>query len=73
MPAAVVAGTPHDCAAPDPLTAALGIGARVARRLHLYRNAVANRIRGITELLDVDFEDPTSGSPSSSPATRLLG
>ncbi len=32
--------------------------AQTAQRLHLYRNAVANRIRGITELLDVDFEDP---------------
>ena len=31
---------------------------RTAQRLHLHRNAVANRIRGITELLDVDFEDP---------------
>ncbi|MFI5062488.1 MAG: hypothetical protein ACHP9Z_00705 [Streptosporangiales bacterium] len=31
---------------------------------------MANRIRGITELLDVDFEDPDSGSPSSSPAAR---
>ena len=31
---------------------------RTAERLHLHRNAVANRIRGITELLEVDFEDP---------------
>ncbi len=31
---------------------------KTAQRLHLHRNAVANRIRGITELLDVDFEDP---------------
>ncbi len=31
---------------------------KTAQRLHLYCNAVANRIRGITELLDVDFEDP---------------
>ena len=31
---------------------------KTAQRLHLYRNAVADRIRGITELLDVDFEDP---------------
>jgi DNA-binding PucR family transcriptional regulator len=31
---------------------------KTAQRLHLYRNAVANRIRGITELPDVDFEDP---------------
>lgn len=31
---------------------------KTAQRLHLHRNAVANRIRGITELLDVDFDDP---------------
>ena len=31
---------------------------KTAQRLHLHRNAVANRIRGIIELLDVDFEDP---------------
>jgi sugar diacid utilization regulator len=31
---------------------------KTAQRLHLHRNAVTNRIRGITELLDVDFEDP---------------
>ena len=31
---------------------------KTAQRLRLHRNAVANRIRGITELLDVDFEDP---------------
>jgi DNA-binding PucR family transcriptional regulator len=28
------------------------------QRLLLHCNAVANRIRGITELLDVDFGDP---------------
>ncbi len=31
---------------------------KTAQRLHLHRNAVANRVRGIIELLDVDFEDP---------------
>jgi sugar diacid utilization regulator len=31
---------------------------RTAQRLHLHRNAVANRLRGITELLDVDLDDP---------------
>ncbi len=31
---------------------------KTAQRLHLHRNAVANRLRGITELLDVDFDDP---------------
>ena len=31
---------------------------KTAQRLHLHRNAVANRIRGIIEMLDVDFEDP---------------
>jgi sugar diacid utilization regulator len=31
---------------------------KTAERLHLHRNAVANRLRGITELLDVDFDDP---------------
>jgi DNA-binding PucR family transcriptional regulator len=31
---------------------------KTAERLHLHRNAVTNRLRGITELLDVDFEDP---------------
>ena len=31
---------------------------RTAQRLHLHRNAAANRIRGIIEMLDVDFEDP---------------
>ncbi len=31
---------------------------KTAQRLHLHRNAVANRIRGIIDLLDVDFEDP---------------
>ena len=31
---------------------------KTAQRLHLHRNAVANRLRGITELLDVDLDDP---------------
>src|SRR5215472_15788889 len=31
---------------------------RAAQKLHLHRNAVANRLRGITEMLDVDFDDP---------------
>jgi DNA-binding PucR family transcriptional regulator len=31
---------------------------RTAERLHLHRNAVTNRLRTITELLDVDLEDP---------------
>jgi sugar diacid utilization regulator len=31
---------------------------KTAERLHLHRNAVTNRLRGITELLDVDFDDP---------------
>lgn len=31
---------------------------RTAQRLHLHRNAVGNRLRGITELLDVDLDDP---------------
>jgi sugar diacid utilization regulator len=31
---------------------------RTAERLHLHRNAVTNRLRSITELLDVDLEDP---------------
>ena len=31
---------------------------KTAQRLHLHRNAVANRIRGIIDMLDVDFEDP---------------
>jgi sugar diacid utilization regulator len=31
---------------------------RTAQRLHLHRNAVTNRLRGITELLDVDLDDP---------------
>ena len=31
---------------------------KTAQRLHLHRNAVANRIRGITELLDVDSRTP---------------
>ena len=31
---------------------------RTAQKLHLHRNAVANRLRSITELLDVDLEDP---------------
>ena len=31
---------------------------RTAERLHLHRNAVTNRLRTITELLEVDLEDP---------------
>jgi sugar diacid utilization regulator len=31
---------------------------RTAQKLHLHRNAVANRLRGITELLDMDLDDP---------------
>ncbi|MBO0803650.1 MAG: helix-turn-helix domain-containing protein [Nocardiopsaceae bacterium] len=31
---------------------------RTAQRLHLHRNAVTNRLRGIIELLDVDLDDP---------------
>jgi sugar diacid utilization regulator len=31
---------------------------KTAQRLHLHRNAVANRLRGITELLDIDLDDP---------------
>jgi sugar diacid utilization regulator len=31
---------------------------KTADRLHLHRNAVTNRIRSITELLDVDLDDP---------------
>jgi sugar diacid utilization regulator len=31
---------------------------KTAQRLHLHRNAVANRLRGITELLEIDLEDP---------------
>jgi sugar diacid utilization regulator len=31
---------------------------KTAQRLHLHRNAVANRLRGITDLLDVDLDDP---------------
>jgi sugar diacid utilization regulator len=31
---------------------------RTARKLHLHRNAVANRLRGITELLELDLDDP---------------
>jgi sugar diacid utilization regulator len=31
---------------------------RTAEKLHLHRNAVANRLRGITELLDIDLDDP---------------
>jgi sugar diacid utilization regulator len=31
---------------------------RTAERLHLHRNAVTNRLRSITELLDVDLDDP---------------
>ncbi len=30
---------------------------KTAQQLHLHRNAVANRIRAITELLDIDLED----------------
>jgi sugar diacid utilization regulator len=31
---------------------------KTAQRLHLHRNAVANRLRNITELLDIDLDDP---------------
>jgi sugar diacid utilization regulator len=31
---------------------------KTAHRLHLHRNAVANRLRGITELLEMDLDDP---------------
>jgi len=31
---------------------------RTAQKLHLHRNAVANRLRGITELLEMDLDDP---------------
>jgi sugar diacid utilization regulator len=31
---------------------------KTAQKLHLHRNAVANRLRGITDLLDIDLEDP---------------
>ena len=31
---------------------------RTAEQLHLHRNAVTNRLRSITELLDVDLDDP---------------
>ncbi len=31
---------------------------KTAQKLHLHRNAVANRLRGITELLEIDLEDP---------------
>ncbi|HUY49870.1 MAG TPA: helix-turn-helix domain-containing protein [Streptosporangiaceae bacterium] len=31
---------------------------KTAQKLHLHRNAVANRLRGITDLLDVDLDDP---------------
>ena len=31
---------------------------RTAQKLHLHRNAVANRLRGITELLESDLDDP---------------
>jgi sugar diacid utilization regulator len=31
---------------------------RTAERLHLHRNAVTNRLRNITELLDADLDDP---------------
>ena len=30
---------------------------KTAQQLHLHRNAVANRIRTITDLLDIDLED----------------
>jgi PucR C-terminal helix-turn-helix domain/GGDEF-like domain len=30
---------------------------KTAQQLHLHRNAVANRVRAITELLDIDLED----------------
>ena len=31
---------------------------KTAQKLHLHRNAVANRLRGITELLEIDLDDP---------------
>ena len=31
---------------------------KTAQRLHLHRNAVANRLRGITELLEMNLDDP---------------
>jgi sugar diacid utilization regulator len=31
---------------------------KTAERLHLHRNAVTNRLRSITDLLDVDLDDP---------------
>lgn len=31
---------------------------KTAQKLHLHRNAVANRLRGITELLETDLDDP---------------
>lgn len=31
---------------------------KTAQKLHLHRNAVANRLRGITDLLDIDLDDP---------------
>ena len=31
---------------------------KTAQKLHLHRNAVANRLRGITELLEMDLNDP---------------
>jgi DNA-binding PucR family transcriptional regulator len=31
---------------------------KTAERLHLHRNAVSNRLRNITELLDADLDDP---------------
>jgi sugar diacid utilization regulator len=31
---------------------------KTAQKLHLHRNAVANRVRGITELLEIDLDDP---------------
>jgi sugar diacid utilization regulator len=31
---------------------------KTAQKLHLHRNAVANRLRGITDLLEMDLDDP---------------
>jgi sugar diacid utilization regulator len=31
---------------------------KTAQKLHLHRNAVTNRLRGITELLEIDLDDP---------------
>jgi hypothetical protein len=41
---------------------------KTAQRLHLYRNAVANRIRGITELAGRGFRGPR---PAARPPARL--